>query len=428
MTAEIAIINRGAIALAADSKVTLSHGGKQKTYDTVNKLFALSKTEPVGAMIYGNAEFVGFPWETIVKEYRRRRPNTKFDTIIDVAADFKSFLVDFFPFTTDDEDRTALTIAHSWFQRVVDQSFQQSASMEDFNTNLLEALQTYLVELERAEAFLSDEEWKTIEARIGAALLSLCSSGPLHDLKDRQVELYRLLTLGITKKLASPATSGIVIAGFGDRELLPSLVSHDIDGILCGRIKAIETNNIDITRKSNGVIIPFAQTDMVYRFMEGIDPEYATLVRESLNQLLIDNAINTASALGIDGERLAVLLEAFNVAAGESVDTFWAAHERHRRERYVSPIIEMVSSLPKDELANLAESLVSLTSLQRRVSREIETVGGAVDVAVISKGDGFVWVKRKHYFPPDRNLRYINSYFMDCVNPNNAGGQNADDA
>src|SRR4051812_10208603 len=69
MTAEIAILNKTAIALAADSKVTLSTGGKQKTYDTVDKLFSLSKTEPVGAMIYGNAEFVGFPWETIIKEY-----------------------------------------------------------------------------------------------------------------------------------------------------------------------------------------------------------------------------------------------------------------------------------------------------------------------------------------------------------------------
>jgi hypothetical protein len=27
---------------------------------------------------------------------------------------------------------------------------------------------------------------------------------------------------------------------------------------------------------------------------------------------------------------------------------------------------------------------------------EFETVGGPIDVAVISKGDGFVWVKKKN--------------------------------
>ena len=36
-----------------------------------------------------------------------------------------------------------------------------------------------------------------------------------------------------------------------------------------------------------------------------------------------------------------------------------------------------------------------------------ETVGGPVDVAVISKGDGFIWIRRKHYFDPALNTRYF---------------------
>jgi hypothetical protein len=99
MTAEIAIANKTAIALAADSKVTLSNGGQQKTYDTVDKIFSLSKTEPVGAMIYGSADFMGFPWETILKEYRRRNPTKVFSTIFDWAADLKSFLLSFLRLT-----------------------------------------------------------------------------------------------------------------------------------------------------------------------------------------------------------------------------------------------------------------------------------------------------------------------------------------
>jgi len=67
----------------------------------------------------------------------------------------------------------------------------------------------------------------------------------------------------------------------------------------------------------------------------------------------------------------------------------------------------MVLFMPKQELANMAESLINLTSLKRRVSAERETVGGPVDVAVISKDEGFVWIKRKHYFSPELNPRYI---------------------
>jgi ribosomal protein L3 len=73
----------------------------------------------------------------------------------------------------------------------------------------------------------------------------------------------------------------------------------------------------------------------------------------------------------------------------------------------------MVSLLPKDELANLAESLVALTSLHRKVSRDLETVGGPIDVAIISKGDGFIWVKRKHYFRPELNAHFQLNYLRE---------------
>ena len=68
-----------------------------------------------------------------------------------------------------------------------------------------------------------------------------------------------------------------------------------------------------------------------------------------------------------------------------------------------------MESLPKEELAEMAETLVNLTSFKRRVTPEAETVGGPIDVAVISKGDGLVWIKRKHYFVPELNPRYFGS-------------------
>ena len=68
---------------------------------------------------------------------------------------------------------------------------------------------------------------------------------------------------------------------------------------------------------------------------------------------------------------------------------------------------------PKDELAAMAESLVNLTSLKRKISLDAETVGGPIDVAVISKGDGFIWIKRKHYFKPELNQNFIVNYFKD---------------
>ena len=77
------------------------------------------------------------------------------------------------------------------------------------------------------------------------------------------------------------------------------------------------------------------------------------------------------------------------------------------------PIIQSVASLPIEELALLAESMINITSLRRKVAidRNIGTVGGQIDVSIISKGDGFIWLKRKHYFDRKYNPQYFYSHF-----------------
>jgi hypothetical protein len=92
MTAEIAILNRQAVALAADSAVTLqTEVGPPKIYDT-NKLFSLSKYQPVAAMVYGNAEFMDVPWEVAIKAYRAEIATRSFGSLQAYGQDFLRFL------------------------------------------------------------------------------------------------------------------------------------------------------------------------------------------------------------------------------------------------------------------------------------------------------------------------------------------------
>ena len=74
-------------------------------------------------------------------------------------------------------------------------------------------------------------------------------------------------------------------------------------------------------------------------------------------------------------------------------------------------IIQEIENLPHNELAQVASTLVNLNSFQQRMSPELETVGGPVDVAVISKGDGFIWIERKHYFRKELNEHFYQNYF-----------------
>ena len=71
MTAEVIIFNKSAIALAADSAVSIDSGKSTKIYNNAEKLFALTKQYPVALMIYENSEMQGVPWELMIKSYRR---------------------------------------------------------------------------------------------------------------------------------------------------------------------------------------------------------------------------------------------------------------------------------------------------------------------------------------------------------------------
>ena len=59
----------------------------------------------------------------------------------------------------------------------------------------------------------------------------------------------------------------------------------------------------------------------------------------------------------------------------------------------------------------MAESLIYLTFLKKRTSSNEENVGGPIDVAIISKGDGFIWKNRKHYFEKELNQHFFSNYF-----------------
>lgn len=107
----------------------------------------------------------------------------------------------------------------------------------------------------------------------------------------------------------------------------------------------------------------------------------------------------------------------------EAVELFQEQMRDLLEKQHSGPIMSVVGVLPKEELAEMAEALVNLTSLKRRVTSEDETVGGPVAVAVISKGDGLIWIKRKHYFAPELNHRFLTEIRV-CHQENRGQGVN----
>ena len=203
-----------------------------------------------------------------------------------------------------------------------------------------------------------------------------------------------------------PDFSGLVIAGFGNDDIYPSVSSFQIEGIVNGKAKYRARQAGKTDQDNDACIIPFAQRKMVNAFMEGVHPDYRKHLFRGLRTLLMkkypDNILAEFKDL-TEKKRKSIVSKLEEINEG-ILDEYLKELEGHSYEEHISPIIRAVSQLPKDELAEMAETLVSLISFRMRMSvNAAETVGGPIDVAVISKSDGFVWIKCKRY--PDHRQR-----------------------
>jgi hypothetical protein len=314
MTAEVIIMNKEAVALAADSAITLETSEGKKIFSSANKIFSLSKFHPVGIMIHAENDFMGVPWETIISIYRQHLSDKYKDTLLGYCDDFREFL-----------------------------------NMQVSN--------------------FSKEQFRK---------------------------------------------TSFVIAGFGNEDIFPTFKTYEL-------IEITKTNELNYKPGNElridfgtwpSIIDGFAESDEIISFLEGADPKLFEKIEIEIQQLLemqtnviIDNIIelNCEEKQQYKEKLFKLQVPLFN--------KFKDSFRDYRYRKFSYPIIQIISRAPKSELAILAETLIQLTSIKRKVSWERETVGGPIDVAIISKKDGFIWVKRKHYFQPELNQPFFKNYF-----------------
>lgn len=436
MTTEVAIINKEAIALAADSAVTVKISDDTKIYNSANKLFALSKLHPVGIMIYGNAQLTGVPWESLIKVYRKKLGDSSFPKLKDYCDDFIKFItqnINFFP--NDSQEGSVAAIVYDVFEDIraeiknsVRKAFEDAGAKNSkitksaINKISEEVINHFFVDLENkekishfSESFITSikKEYQDIFEKIIEEVFEDLTIKP--SIKKKLLNIAKNVLI---KHRSSSIASGIVITGFGEEEIFPSLHTYNIEAVFGNQLKYSknEEKSHEIG-SSYPVIIPFAQEDMISTFIEGIDSRLQRFSIHTLDQIL-NNYFETIieQAKGSIPDDQPDFINRINTQFQHTKELLLEKYNEKmiefRNLIHIEPILNTVSILPKDELAAMAEALVSLTSLKRRVTTDAETVGGPTDVALISKGDGFIWIKRKHYFSSELNHDFFarNSY------------------
>ncbi|MES2077178.1 MAG: hypothetical protein V4462_16315 [Pseudomonadota bacterium] len=291
MTCEVAVMNKYAVVIAADSAVTTASGNGNERYSKGgNKIFQLSRQEPVGVMIHGSAMLDGVPWEIIIKNFRDKLGSQAHPALQDYATAFFKFVktADFF-FPQADLDRKLFDRVLRIVLDLIKQARQTVAAIDDAAKNTQER----------------QAAWAAFAQSITDELDQL----PMH-----------------------PGS-----------EVRRAYLSN-----------------------AQGLV-------------------EATLLQQDIVELPAD----------------------FDQTLAASADAFSQQWLDKMLSTHYHPMKRVIASLPIQEMVHLAETLIVLQSLKERITTHSESVGGPVDVAVITKAEGLVWIKRKHYFDADRNLPYV---------------------
>jgi hypothetical protein len=426
MTSEVALLNRSAVALAADSATTVTYWEKDH-YETryfkgTNKIFHLSTVHPVGIMIYAAANLQGAPWDVLIKSYRDQLGTKSHDDLPAYATDLFDYIAtNAHIFSAEVQEKQFKSDVGTVAARVVvpivqHDDFKNATDDHQKAMVMMRGLADAQARIDAA-AFVGN----ATQADIDGALSKFSNEIKIifeQDSYYKQVAkigdfdcLARIAISGLYKiSFTSLNSSGIVIAGFGDKNYFPRLIAYRCFGLALGKLLLSEEQGKaqTMSQTNSSAVVPFAQDEMIRTFIYGTGVEALYQLDQQFGKA-VDSLYDEMTKAGFchdlagDPTKIAEL----NKLKHDTKTKFSDAFLDYSIASHSTPLRRVLGSLPFDELAELAETLVLLESLKERVTRPSASVSGPIDVAVISKNDGFIWIKRKHYFDPKLNPRFF---------------------
>ena len=416
MTCEVAVMNKRGVALAADSAVTLGNG--RKIYHTAEKLFSLSPSIPVAIMTFGAADMMNVPWETVIKIYAQKLGNRRFDTLEQYAKDFLSFIEGATSLFPADDQKTHVTgaVRAVWSNLYRDKLSENlgvtsNASADDKQKRSLTKMAHFgrnkAPKLSRNDKLTALAKVVSADHEVWKKYSDIEALGP--DYGEQVVKTYeeviehveqevfegmklprpmksdlrKTVSFMYGKEWFHPADeSGVVIAGMGESEPFPVLIQYRIGTVAAGKLRYAKAEEARVG-PAEAVVVPFAQRETIDMIIDGIHPQ--------LRRKLVDDVDRWTPSGCKNGK-------AKNPERSDKRKTEFSDYLREEsRQRHDQPFMDAVSALPRQDLAKMAEALVSLTAfLMRMTADQDETVAEPIDVALLSKGDGFTWVKHKN--------------------------------
>lgn len=428
MTSVVGILNKRGIALAADSAVTRNRFKENgfrsqkvtKCTKNGNKMVRLSNAVPITVMITGNALFLGTPWDVIARRYRQKRGDVPHATVEAAVRDFFCFISENPVFWDQGAVNNFMdTLLEDVFSNIVGgmrgkakrdetgallypDEFKKSFISECSFNNILPIV------LGRCPQFVG-YSLDLFREKVGFIMDMFFMGKELDDYpEDLLNEIRPYFEANIHAILSSRHEEGrystLIFSGFGAEQEYPSLIPVCVYGGFDFRVNYHYNDDdvVNISDKRPVAICPFAQKDVVQSILRGIHGNWSKRAGDMLRQMISPDSYDIFD--GVLHSMPNGFRDKLDEIDVEDLYEKFTKEGLQLRDDTQKEWEKCLKDYDLEEMAALADSLIDLTGFHRILTFSQEGVGGPVDLAVISKADGFTWLRRKNWYHKDNGL------------------------
>lgn len=414
MTSEIAVMNQRAVALAADSAVTLVDGTTVVVRNDQRKLFELAAGRAIGVMFFGVADMMGHPWDHLIEHYQKKVKPADFGHTRDYAHSFIGMLdnlPEFFPRDKQKEEYRRLLASVYRYVFHLAQYLRETSTGELAQASDARVLEEAIARVWHDYQFREDGSPrgdlscfpKGFAATIGRDFAGIANEiiaygfGSFGVNQQAMARLKDISVFAVVKDLFLEDVTGLVFAGYGKEERYPVVVTCFLSALIGGIVKRTEASVDAIDTEVRSKIRVFADSEVTNAFIRGIDFNLERRLYGTVRALLHGLVDQVIGAFGeIDaGKRESIRRQFQAQLVPQYFDALRGMMGEYQQNAFINPVLRVLEIAAKAELAETAKELVSLNVFKKRIMAQKQTVGGAIDVAVISRENGFQWWTRQ---------------------------------
>ncbi|HYE45151.1 MAG TPA: hypothetical protein VEA44_05195 [Caulobacter sp.] len=410
MTVEVLLMNRTAVAMAADSAVSVTEDSRLLTSQTgVQKVFVLNAQSASGLMVHGLAEFCGCPWATVVEAFKAKGLGGE-PTLTATVESLVGLLRSMYggELVSADQGATYFRFFAAYAVNDFRLHFERlreagpARSVEELLGLALEQLRAEVLEStlyedngpRRVDRGRIGEETPVLRSLIEEhldevlELMAVEFFGPDTVSREMRARLAAVVRAGLTTTWmpSELPTTGVVVAGFGRDEISPSYFELRVFGLV-GDLLIYDYSDAGRLGPELPVVIKsFAQDSAVNRFLRGADWSFvadtdhaaAHLAREMFQEMVQGGDMDRTRQKALTDQLTGLVSEAVRFGLFQAM----RARFTHVLDTYGSKVRSATGAEP---LGRLAGQLLTLPIVESELTGN-STVARPFSILRLSKG------------------------------------------